>query len=57
MDAITVFNGLLVIVTGGLVVVGLLQVQAMRKIADRQTRDTEGSASTEWSEATVEPKH
>jgi hypothetical protein len=41
VDAITVFNGLLVIVTGGLVWVGWRQVRLTKNIADRQVRDTE----------------
>jgi hypothetical protein len=40
-DAITVFNGLLALVTGGLVLVGWRQVRVTKDIADRQVRDTE----------------
>jgi hypothetical protein len=39
-DAITVFNGLLVLVTGGLVWVGLRQAGLTKQIADRQVHDT-----------------
>jgi hypothetical protein len=40
-DAITIFNGLLVLVTGGLIWVGLRQADLTKQIADRQVHDTE----------------